>query len=89
MDTNNSKLTWIVFNIYTIFLFSQSADITILQKPRYHILKYFMKLKPKLSFFIKFNSQGHIRIGPQSCHLLESNPGRGDSLGLDAKLANY
>ena len=89
MDTNNTKLTWKVFNIFSTFLFSESADIAILQKPRYHILKCLMKLKPKLSFFIKFNSQGHIGIGPQSCHLLGLNPGRGDSLGLDAKFANY
>ena len=35
-------------------------------------------VKSKLGFDVLFNSQGHIVTGPQHCHLLGSNPHRGE-----------
>ena len=43
----------------------------------------------KLVFYVPFNSQGHIGAWPQHWHLWESNLHTGDSLDLDAKLANH
>ena len=42
-----------------------------------------------LGFNVTFNSQGHIWTGPQHFHLWDLNSHRGDSLLLDAKLANH
>ena len=45
--------------------------------------------KSKLGFYVPFNSQGHIGTGPQHLPLVGVEPThRGDSLWLDAKLAN-
>ena len=33
-----------------------------------------------LGFYVPFNSQGHVGIGPHHCHLWESSQHRADSL---------
>ena len=42
-----------------------------------------------LVFYVPFNSQGDIETGPHHCYLSDSNPHRGGSLQLVAKLANH
>ena len=47
------------------------------------------KSKLKLGFYVLFNSLGQFGTGSKHCHLWDSNPHRGDSLPLDAKLGNH
>ena len=72
----------------TLIISRTSVSQTWVQKETNERVTVWGNEKSQPGFHIPFNSQGHIGTGPQHCHLWESNPHRGDSLWLDAKLAN-